>query len=102
MPGDEGCGLELVTCREKVCLIHCPAPLPTHTSVELECGDGHRAFSGGVQESRVVTRVFTDNDLTTPRLRVLPGAEEERDGDSLLSIQRHLVGASFSPALKWR
>lgn len=38
--GDEGCGLELVTYREKVCLIHRPAPLPAHTCVELVCGDG--------------------------------------------------------------
>lgn len=33
---------------------------------------GQRVFCGGSQESRVVTHVLTDRDLTTPRQGVLP------------------------------
>lgn len=84
--GDEGRGLELVTCREKVCLIHCPAPLPTHSCVELVCSDGS-AYSLAAFWKAEWSHTFPLIRISPrPGRESCPGAEEERDCDSSLSI----------------
>lgn len=84
VPGDEGCGLELVTCREKVCLIHYPAPLPKHTCVQLVCSEGSAYFLAAPRKAEWSHTFSVIGILPRPGRESCPGAKEERD--SSLSI----------------
>ena len=82
---DEGYSLELLTCREKVCLIHCSSAYTRLREAGMQ--RRHCVFSVAAFRKPEWSRMFSPiRILPRPCRECCPGVREEQGCDSSLSI----------------